>query len=104
VDGSRVRQRLAAHTLYGVKHGAEWRLPQFQLTELGLVPGFERVAPRLVGVDPVSVSRWFTRQHVDLCVATEHGDEVPVTPRAWLEAGRDPDVVAALADELQGVA
>lgn len=99
VDGSRVRQRLAAHTLYGIKRPAGWRLPQFQFIDHGLLPGFERVAPRLTGVHPVSVARWLTRPHVDLTVGD---DERPIAPRAWLELGLDPEVVASLADELRG--
>lgn len=100
VDASRVRQRLAAHTLYGIKQPSGWRLPLFQFTPHGLLPGFERVAPRLVGLHPVRVARWFNQPHSDL----RDGDDVPLSPRAWLELGLDPDVVAALADELHGVA
>jgi hypothetical protein len=96
-----VRQRLAARTLYGVKLTSGWRLPAFQFAARGLVPGFERVAPRLAGVDPVSAARWFTHPHVDLVLGD---DEAPASPRTWLELGRDPDGVAALADELHGLA
>ena len=99
VDGSRVRQRLAAHTLYGIKQPSGWRLPRFQFAHSGLLPGFERVGPRLVDIHPVSVVRWFNRPHGDLTL-----DDEPVSPRAWLELGLDPDRVAALADELGGVA
>jgi len=99
VDASRVRQRLAAHTLYGIKQPSGWRLPRFQFTERGLVPGFERIAPRLIGVDPVSVARWFTGPHLDL---TLEDDDTPIAPRTWLELGLDPGVVTALADELHG--
>lgn len=101
VDASRVRQRLAARTLYGIKRPPGWRLPRFQFTERGLLPGFDRVAPRLAGVDPVSVARWFTHPHVDL---TLDEDDTPIAPRTWLELGLDPGVVAALADELHGIA
>ena len=100
VDGSRVRQRLAAHTLYGIKQPSGWRLPHFQFAHSGLLPGFERIGPRLVGIHPVSVVRWFNRPHGDLTL----DDDEPVSPRAWLELGLDPDRVAALADELGGVA
>src|SRR5438067_2007666 len=39
VDGSRVRQRLAERTLYGIKQPSGWRLPLFQFADGGLVPG-----------------------------------------------------------------
>ena len=102
VDESRVRQRLAGHTLYGIKDGKSWRIPIFQLDDAGrmLVPGLQRVAPHWRGVHPVEVARWFTLPHVDL----EGKDEQPISPRAWLLTGGDAGVVAALAEELHGVA
>jgi hypothetical protein len=100
VEPSRVRQRLAQHTLYGIKQKAGWRLPLFQFANHGTVPNFEVVAPRLTGVHPVAVARWFTTPHVDLVVGK---DEQPVSPCTWLETGRDAMRVAALADELRGV-
>lgn len=101
VDSSRVRQRLAARTLYGVKQRSGWRLPRFQFAGQRLVPSFDRIAPVLAGIDPVSVARWFTRPHVDLVVGDS---ETPVAPRDWLEMGRDPETVVRLARELHGVA
>lgn len=100
VEPSRVRQRLAQHTLYGIKLKAGWRLPLFQFGDRGTVPNFAVVAPRLFGLHPVAVVRWFTAPHVDLVVGEA---EQPVSPRAWLETGRDPQRVAELAGELQGI-
>ena len=102
VDASRIRQRLARHSLYGIKDGQAWRIPRFQLDDAGLalVPGLHRVAPSWVGVHPVEVARWFTLPHVDL----EDAEEEPVSPRDWLLSGGDASVVAALAEELHGVA
>ena len=102
VDESRVRQRLARHTLYGIKDGKSWRIPLFQLHDAGqaLVPGLHRVAPHWLGVHPVEVARWFTLPHVDL----EGMDEQPISPRDWLLTGGDSGVVATLAEELHGVA
>jgi hypothetical protein len=102
VDTSRIRQRLARHTLYGIKDGTSWRIPLFQLDDTGqaLVPGLHRVAPHWVGAHPVEVARWFTLPHVDL----EDAEEESVSPRTWLLTGGDPKVVAALAEELHGVA
>jgi excisionase family DNA binding protein len=102
VDVSRVRQRLARHTLFGVKDGNVWRIPLFQLDDAGraLVPGLHRVASHWAGAHPVEVARWFTMPHVDL----EDAAEQPVSPRDWLLGGGDPGAVAALAEELHGVA
>ncbi len=102
VDASRVRQRLARQTLYGIKDGKAWRIPLFQLDDVGraLVPGLHRVAPHWAGAHPVEVARWFTLPHVDL----EDAEGWPVAPRAWLLAGGDPRTVVALAEELRGVA
>jgi hypothetical protein len=102
VDTSRIRQRLARHTLYGIKDGASWRIPLFQLDEAGraLVPGLPRVAPYWIGAHPVEVARWFTLPHVDL----EDVAGTSVSPRAWLLSGGDAGIVAALAEELHGVA
>jgi len=88
---ARVRQRLKGRTLYGVKSGDVWRLPGFQFLDDGRpVPGIERVAPRLdPHVNLVSVYNWFTQPDTDLRI---EGREV--SPREWLEAGYDPDMVA----------
>jgi hypothetical protein len=98
VDQSRIRQRIARHTLIAVKDGAAWRLPLFQLDDPGqqLVPGLAVLAPHLAKVHPVAVARWFTLPHPDL--VDEEGQ--PISPRAWLLGGGDPAEVAALADEL----
>jgi len=102
VDESTIRQRLARHSLFGIKDGRSWRIPLFQLTDAAdaLVPGLHRVAPHLAGVHPVEVARWFTLPHVDL----ENAEGQPVAPRSALLAGTAPELVAALAQELAGVA
>jgi excisionase family DNA binding protein len=102
VDDSRIRQRLARHTLFGIKDGKGWRIPRFQLddTGLALVPGLHRVAPNWAGVHPVEIARWFTLPHVDL----EDTADQPVSPRDWLLSGNAPGIVATLAEELRGVA
>jgi excisionase family DNA binding protein len=99
VDQSRVRQRIAQHTVIALKVGATWRLPLFQLDDGGehLVPGLSQVAPRLAGLHPVLIARWFTLPHVDLSDAAD----TSLSPRAWLLGGGDPTEVAALADELR---
>ena len=98
VDASRLRHRLADHTVFGIKDGNAWRLPLFQLDDTGqrLVPGLEQVAPHWAGVQPIVVSRWFSAPSNDL----KGPDGEPMSPRAWLLSGGDPRTVAELATEL----
>jgi excisionase family DNA binding protein len=96
IDASRVRHRLAARTLYGIRSGGGWRLPRFQFEGSTTVPGIQRIFPRLEpGMHPLAVARWFTTPDADLAV-----DDVALSPRDWLLAGGDPDVVARLAASL----
>jgi hypothetical protein len=98
VNPSRVRQRLAERTLYGIKMRAGWRLPRFQFTADGLVPGLEGVLPRLApDLHPVEVLAWLTTPNSDLSL---NADETPVAPLDWLRSGRNPEPVAVLAAEL----
>jgi excisionase family DNA binding protein len=108
VDGSRVRQRLADHTLYGIRMGNAWRLPLFQFTDdgTGVVPHFGELAPALVGLHPVDVATWFTTPHVDLVVGAvanaATGEDVRVSPRDWLLGGGDVRLLLPLVEELRG--
>lgn len=96
VSASRIRQLLSSRSLYGVKLRGEWRLPRFQFTRSGLVPGIERVLRRLPGdLHPVEVWNWFRVPDPDLELAG-----VPATPLAWLSSGGNPDTPAALAEDL----
>jgi hypothetical protein len=96
VNDSRVRQRLSERALYGIKAGDEWRLPAFQFARKGLVPGIERVFPRLPkSLNPVAVYRWFHSPNPDL--EEREGQGRALTPLQWLQSGNDPDVVAELA-------
>lgn len=95
VDDSRVRQRLAARSLYGIKVSSVWRIPIFQLVGDRLVPGIERVLPHLdPGLHPLTVLRWFTSPQVDLFLDEQ---ETPVAPLEWLRAGGDPGRLVELA-------
>lgn len=99
IDDSRVRQRLAERTLYGIKAGNSWRIPRFQFDGGRVLPGIERVVPRLdPELHPVAVYRWFTTPDPDLVVDDE--EERALSPRDWLRTGRDASVVAELAAEL----
>lgn len=96
VDPSRVRQRLAERSLFGVKQRGVWRLPAFQFDVAGTVPGLEMVVPRLdPGLHPVAVGQWFSLPCADLEI-----DERVVSPRDWLRAGGSADVVAEIAAEI----
>ncbi len=98
VEGSRVRQRLGERTLYGIKMRSGWRLPLFQFTDEGTVPGIEVVLPRLdPTLHPLSVVGWFTTPNPDL---TYGDDEEPVSALSWLMAGRSPGTVAELASDV----
>ncbi len=94
IDVSRVRHRLAARTLYGIKTPHGWRLPLFQFDpSSGALPG---VGPVLASLDPdlhpVSVQRWFLAPDPDLEVAGR-----AVSPRDWLRHGGAPSAIAPLA-------
>lgn len=95
VDESRVRQRLRNRALYGLTAGGERRLPAFQFARAGLVPGIDRVFPRLPkSLNPVAVYRWFHTPNPDL--EDRAGQGRALTPLQWLQTGSDPDVVAEL--------
>ena len=95
VDASRIRHRLADRTLYGIRLSSGWRLPSFQFVGDGLMPGLDRVLPRLdAGLYPLSVLHWLTRPDPDLFFDDA---ETPVSPLDWLRTGRDSAVVAELA-------
>jgi len=96
-DGS-VRQRLDTGTLYGVKPGREWRLPLFQFTDSGEVPGIKRVLPLIDRrLSPVAVARWFHLPKPELRDGELDRD---LTPREWLLGGRDPAPLLPLAEAL----
>lgn len=100
VNTSRLRQRLAQRTLYGIKVGRAWKLPAFQFDprRKKLVRGIEQVLPNLrEDAHPLAVATWFTTPHEDL-VAGE--DDAPLTPVEWLSAGSPVDVVAELVKEV----
>ena len=96
VDGSRIRQRLAARSLYGIKRSDGWQIPVFQFDGDRLLPGLAAVVGRLdASLHPLVVFRWFTAPDPDLEV-----DQIAVSPRDWLRLGNDPSPVAALAEGL----
>ena len=97
VDESRVRQRIHARTLYAIKPGATWRVARFQFADDHLVPGIDRVLPRLSpGLSAVTVVAWFQRPSPNLV----DGNGVAHSPLDWLTAGDPIAPVAAAAEDL----
>jgi excisionase family DNA binding protein len=99
VNTSRIRQRLAARSLYGLKDGNTWLLPAFQFGANGLVPGVSAVVRRLPpDLGALAAARWFSSPNPDLC--TRDDDERPLTPLQWLLRGNPPEAAAELAAAL----
>jgi hypothetical protein len=100
VNESRLRQRLSAHTLYGIKDGRSWKVPTFQFDpkRKKLVRGIDKVLPHVhPDAHPLAVVRWFSTPHQDLVLGQ---DEQPVTPLQWLAGGGTTETVAELAEEI----
>ena len=99
VNASRIRQRLANRSLYGLKDGNTWLLPAFQFYADGVVPGWEVVVKRLpADISALAVGRWFSTPNPDL--TTRDDDERPRTPLEWLLGGNPPEAAAELAAAL----
>jgi hypothetical protein len=99
VNTSRIRQRLADRSLYGIKDGNAWLLPAFQFCADGLVPGVDVVVRRLpLDIGALAVARWFSNPNPDL--STRDDDERPLTPLEWLLGGNPPEAAAELAAAL----
>ena len=94
VSEGRIRQRLAARTLFGTAAAGGWRLPRFQFTEHGqLLRGLDQVLPVFPeDVHPVVVASFLARPHPDLVL-----DGEATSPAQWLEGGGRVETVVALA-------
>ncbi|WP_007025356.1 MerR family transcriptional regulator [Saccharomonospora iraqiensis] len=96
VDDSRVRHRLKEHRLTGWKSQGGWRLPAWQFTADGVLPGLDTVLRAVPGDQPaLVVAAFMSTPQSDLVI---NGRQA--TPRQWLLAGGDPEPVAALAGTL----
>ena len=96
VGTSRIRQRIGEGSLYGIKVGRAWSLPDWHFTQSGELPGIAAVIHALpVGTDLLEVDGFLTSPNVDLVV-----DEIAVTPLEWLGAGLDPEPVRRIAADL----
>jgi excisionase family DNA binding protein len=86
VSASRIRQRLGERTLLAVKIGPAHRLPAFQFTADGELPGWGAVASTVPeNAHLVSVDRFMGNPHPDL---TAHGEVL--SPIDWLTEGGAP--------------
>ena len=93
----RLRQRLAARTLFGIKEGAGWRIPPFQFSRGRIIRGLDEVLPAIrEDAHPLAVQSWLASPHSDLLDERER----PVAPLAWLAAGREVERVVELAAEV----
>ncbi|TQJ01536.1 DNA-binding protein [Amycolatopsis cihanbeyliensis] len=96
VDHSRIRHRLKDRRLTGWKDQGGWRLPSWQFTPSGVLPGLEVVLRELPEDVPALVAAaYMNTPQSDLVI-----NDKPATPRQWLLAGGDPDSVAQLAATL----
>jgi hypothetical protein len=91
VDDSRIRHRLKDGRLTGWKDQG-WRLPSWQFSGSGVLPGLEVILRAVPEDQPaLVVAAFMSTPQSDLVI-----DERPVTPRQWLLSGGDPELVARL--------
>jgi excisionase family DNA binding protein len=96
VGTSRIRQRIGEGSLYAIKVGRSWRLPDWHFTKSGELPGIAAVIHALPdGTDLLEVDGFVTSSNVDLVV-----EDVAVTPLEWLGAGLDAESVLRIAADL----
>lgn len=97
VDDSRIRHKLAQRRLTGWKdHSGGWRLPRWQFTPTSVLPGLEVLLRVLPSDQPaLVVAAFMCTPQSDLVINGK-----PATPRQWLLAGGDPELVAELASIL----
>ncbi|MFC9253235.1 DNA-binding protein [Amycolatopsis thailandensis] len=91
VDDSRIRHRLKEGRLTGWKDQG-WRLPSWQFTGSGVLPGLEVVLRAIPEDQPALVVAAFMSTPQSDLVINDH----PATPRQWLLSGGDPEHVAKL--------
>lgn len=93
ISRERVWQRLKAGSLFGIQTAMGWRLPAFQFTPTGELPGWAEVAKSLPEeISPVEVKVWLETPHPDLG---------GTSPRAWLLAGGAPKTLLPLLSEFE---
>ncbi|WP_112309199.1 hypothetical protein [Pseudogemmobacter bohemicus] len=99
VTEAHLRRRIGERTLLAVRgpDGRGLRVPAFQLTGTGELPGL-RVVLRAIrpGLRPLQVTAFFATPQPDL----EDAQGKPMAPVTWLLAGHDPESVRDLARDL----
>ncbi|EHR51723.1 hypothetical protein SacmaDRAFT_3507 [Saccharomonospora marina XMU15] len=96
VDDSRIRHRLKERRLTGWKDQGGWRLPAWQFTGSGVLPGLDVVLRAVPDDQPaLVVAAFMSTPQTELVI---NGKQA--TPRQWLLAGGDPEPVARLAATL----
>ncbi|MGH9073284.1 MAG: DNA-binding protein [Acidimicrobiales bacterium] len=97
IDPTRVRHRLAARRLYGIRRPGGWRLPSWQfLPGDGLVPGIDEVLAALPSdLHPLAVWGFLAARVPELAVGGE-----AMSPLKWLVSGGGPGRVVALGASL----
>jgi len=101
VDPSRIRQRLTSDpvTLYGIRVGSSWYIPEFQFDGDELIRGIGEVIAQLdPELHPVAVFRWFTTPNPDLSTGDPRGGSL--SPREWLRLGFPVQPAVELASNL----
>lgn len=96
VNGSRIRQRLADHSIYGVKRDKKWRIPAWQFDDKGMLSGIDEVNRHIDhDVDVVELHGFLHSPNIDLVVNGER-----ISPLVWLRAGLDAEPVGQIAATL----
>lgn len=91
VDDSRIRHRLKEGRLTGWKDQG-WRLPAWQFTGSGVLPGLEIVLRAVPEDQPaLVVAAFMSTPQTELVI-----NDLPATPRQWLLSGGAPEYVARL--------
>lgn len=89
VNQSTITRRISKHQLLADRDArGRLRMPAWQFTETGALPGWDHVAPALAGVE---------RRTVEAFMSTEQDELDGLSAHQWLLAGNDPGVVAELA-------
>jgi hypothetical protein len=96
LNDDQVRQKIAKFELYSISVEGEARVPNFQFYSRGAIPGLDQILP-LIPHDwhPLQVLGFLTTETPKLAI---EGDAV--SPTVWLQSGRDPEVVVAMASKL----
>jgi hypothetical protein len=98
VSASRIRQRIDGGSLYALESKQGRVCPLFQFINRSTLPGLERVLQAMSAeAHPVLVQRFFLDPKADL---VSDLNNQTLSPRDWLIAGHDVDIVCRLAGDI----